>query len=292
MALKIKDSFILFVKGIFMGIADVIPGISGGTIAFITGIYSELIKSIKDVGDFIKEFFEKILKNRGKWKNIFSKLNFAFFIPLILGIWLAFGIGVHFIPQLIQKYPAQVMGLFSGLIISTAFVMLKEEKNNKPIKYIWTFLGLLSGFFISQLTYASTSPTYFFIFLSGIIAICAMILPGISGAYLLLVLGQYEFMLNAIRHIFSEYLYVLAFSAGCVIGLLSFSNLLNYLLKKHKASTILFLVGLMIGALYGPVKTTLISNHDKVFEFAVFLIFGAIIFLIIDFIKLKIQKNS
>jgi len=275
-----------------MGLADVIPGISGGTIAFITGIYSELIKSINDVGDFLRGSIQKITRNKGSWKQIFTKINFTFFIPLILGIWSAFAVGVLFIPELLQQYPSQIMGLFIGLIIATTALLVFEVKQKNFLVYAVGFIGLLIGFFISQITITTTIPSYLFIFFIGALSICAMILPGISGAYILLMFGQYEFMLNVLRNLTQKYWYFVAFTLGAIIGLLSFSKLLNYLLKKHESKTLMFLAGLMLGAMYGPLKTTTSNlSSDKMLYLVLFVVLGILLVVIIEGIKKRITHT-
>lgn len=275
-----------------MGLADVIPGISGGTIAFITGIYYELIKSIKDIGDFLRGSIQKLTQNKGTWKQIFAKINFMFFIPLILGIWSAFAVGVLFIPELLQQYPSQIMGFFTGLVIATTALLILEVKQKNFLVYSMGFMGLLIGFFISQITITTTIPSYLFIFFIGALSICAMILPGISGAYILLMFGQYEFMLTVLRNITQNYWYFVAFTLGAIIGLLSFSKLLNYLLKKHESKTLMFLVGLMLGAMYGPLKaTTEDLPGDKIMYLLLFVFLGVLLVVIIEGIKRKITHK-
>lgn len=293
MKTKAHDIILLYLKGMLMGLADVIPGISGGTIAFITGIYYEFINSIKKIGDFLKEALEKIFKGKGKWKIIIKKINFKFFIPLILGIWSAFAIGVLFIPALLEKYPSEIMGFFAGLIIATTGVLFLEVKHKTKALYMWTIGGIIAGFLISNIPVVSTKPSYLFILLVGALAISAMILPGISGAYILLILGQYEFMLNVIKNVSQQYLYLIFFSIGAAIGLLSFSKLLNYLLKEHEPQTLMFLAGLMLGAIYSPVQKTIVASTSTQITFLIiFAIAGIILVTAIEYVKKKVTHKN
>ena len=222
----------------------------------------------------------------------FKKINFIFFIPLVLGIWSAFAIGVLFIPELLQQYPSQIIGFFTGLIIATTALLVIEVKQKDFLVYSIGFLGLLIGFFISQITITTTIPSYLFIFFVGALSICAMILPGISGAYILLMFGQYEFMLNVLRNLTQKYWYFVAFTSGAIIGLLSFSKLLNYLLSKHESKTLMFLAGLMLGAIYGHIKTTTTNlSGDKILYLVLFVLVGILLVIIIEGIKKRITHK-
>ena len=202
-----KDSPKTFLKGILMGIADIIPGISGGTIALILGIYERLINAIKSISDF------------------------KFLIPLGLGIFTAIIAGSFTIPYLLDTYPAYIFAFFTGLILGSIKIIYKRIKLHKISGFTLGILGFILAFVITGLKLLQINHSYLIIFFSGIIAISAMLLPGISGSYILLVLGQYKFMLTALKDI--NIPYILIFIAGAIIGLIFFSRIISYLLKLH-----------------------------------------------------------
>lgn len=279
-----KENYLLtFLKGILMGIADVIPGVSGGTIAFITGIYDRLIYGIKDVGTYIAEI-PKHLKKKKLFSSFF-KLDFPLFIPLFLGIGLSFIIGSQVMSGLMDKYPAQVYSFFIGLIIASAIVIFKKIKSHKTSEIIFGILGFGLGLFISLMPVASEAgnPSMIFLFFLGMIAICAMILPGISGAYIVLMFGQLKFMYDSIGNIFVMWPYLLVFGIGAVIGILLFSRVLSYLLKNYHSATLYALTGIMLGALIGPVKIASKSaNKNSILISVVLLIVGFALVMLLE----------
>lgn len=224
----------IFFKGLLMGFADIIPGVSGGTIALITGIYERLITAIKNLGFDLK------------------KIDFNLFIPLGLGIIIAFLIGAEILPHLLEQYPAYVFAFFFGLIAASIKIVHKKIKRKTVIELLWGSAALFIAYEVVGLEYFQTEPTYWFIFIAGFIAICAMLLPGVSGSFMLLMMGQYRFMLEALRDL--KWGYIFVFIAGAVVSLLSVSRVLSYLLKNYKSQTMAFLTGLMLGALRLPFK--------------------------------------
>ncbi len=275
-----KETLWLFLKGLCMGAADIVPGVSGGTIAFITGIYDQLIRALKKLGDSIKEF-GKLLTGKSKWKKVWKPIEFKFFIPLALGILLAFGIGSLFIPKLIEHYPAQVFAFFIGLILASAWIVYKHIKKHSLVGIVAIIIGVLFGYWLSTIPPLGGvgTPNPLWITLLGGIAICAMLLPGISGSYLMLIFGRYEFMLEQIRDL--NFLYIGAFGVGAIIGLLLFSRLLAWLLKKYHNITFSALTGIMLGALAKPGTEVLNNWGMPAVTVAVFLI-GMVLVLIID----------
>ncbi len=252
-----KESLIIFLKGIFMGAADVVPGVSGGTIALIVGIYERLINAIKGVNiNFIFSIFGYYFK--GKKRNLekarkeFFSIDFPLFIPLGLGIVIAIICGALIIPYLLHNHPAYIFAFFFGLIIGSIKFVYKKIDNHKIPEYLILFSALVFSFWFTGLEGVSANHSYTAIFFSGMIAICAMLLPGISGSFMLLFLGQYEFMLGVIRNLSEKYLYSITFGVGCVIGILGFSRIISYLLRTHHSKTMAFLVGLMLGSLRIP----------------------------------------
>lgn len=237
-----KQKFTLFLKGIAMGAADVVPGVSGGTIALITGVYEELIESIKSINSkSIKTLFKK------GFLPFWKQINGQFLLFLLAGIFVSVLSLAKIMETLLEKYPIVVWSFFFGLIIASSILVLKDIKKWNIGKIFSLLLGIIIAYFITILSPAETPDEWWFIMLSGAIAICAMILPGISGAFILLLLGKYTFVISAISQLHINVL--ITFGIGAVVGILSFSNLLSYLLKKFHDLTITLLAGFMLGSL-------------------------------------------
>lgn len=280
-----------------MGIADIIPGVSGGTMAFITGIYDRLIFGIKEVGTFIVNI-PKNLRSK-KIVSSFKKIDFALFIPLFLGIGVSFIFGAQIMSKLLIKYPAQIYSFFIGLILASAFLIFKRIKTHSFSSIIFVVFGFLLGLFISLMPISANSdnPSLIFMFFLGMIAICAMILPGISGAYIVLMFGQLTFLYSAIGNIAEYWLFLLVFGIGAIIGLLIFSRILSYLLKEYHSRTLYALIGIMLGALIGPIKLVFAQSEKQSSSFVllgVLTILGIIVVLLIEMIstKKKTTKSS
>lgn len=274
-----ENYFLTFVKGLVMGIADVIPGISGGTMALITGIYDRFIDGLSNIGSFFKDLIAKLFgKNKKKFSKLFvEKVDYKMFIPLLFGTTLAFVIGSLFIPNLIETYPALVYSFFAGLIISSAFLIYKTIKVHSFLGFIFGTLGLVVGFVIATLPVQKigVAPSYPFFMLVGAIAIIAMLLPGISGSYIVLMFGQYHFLLSILSDFSNKWSYFVVFSIGGLIGILGFSKILSYLLKKYHAITMFTLVGIMLGALYRPINDVVqnvSSTQNIAFSILLFLV--------------------
>ncbi len=258
MTRSIKDYALIALKGMGMGAADVVPGVSGGTIAFITGIYEELINSIKAVN--LSSI--KLLLNF-KLKEFWIAINGTFLLSLIIGIALSFMSIAKLIKYLLEQQPILIWSFFFGLIVASAWVIAKKITEWKLRSIIALLLGIGIAYFVTIITPAETPNAYWFLFLSGALAICAMILPGISGAFILLLLGKYEFILNALSSFKLDVIAVVGM--GAAAGLLSFSNLLSWLLKKYHNMTIALLSGFMIGSLnkVWPWKETISTFIDR-----------------------------
>jgi len=234
---------LLALKGVAMGAADVVPGVSGGTIAFITGIYEELISSINE----INLGAIKVLRKEG-FVSFWKHINGTFFILLFSGIAFSVLSLAKIVLYLLETHPVLIWSFFFGLIIASTILVGKTiSKWSNPI-ITFFMLGTLLALYISSIqTVASVDATWY-IFLSGCIAICAMILPGISGSFILVLLGSYHVILGALE---SRQLGIIAvFMAGCLVGILSFARLLKYLFAKFKEVTIAVLTGFMLGSLY------------------------------------------
>ncbi len=237
-----KDYLFLYSKGIAMGCADAVPGVSGGTIAFISGIYEELVSSIRSFnGEALQLLFKYDMKDL--WKHI----NGTFLLILLSGIGTAILSLSRLILYWLKNYPEMLWAFFFGLVVASAIVVSKKVSEwNAPV-IVSGLLGTVTGYCITVVTPAETSVALWFVFLSGMISICAMILPGISGSFILVLLGKYEYVLGAVKNF--DMAVILTFSAGAGIGILSFSHLLNWLLSRFHDLTIAALTGIMIGSL-------------------------------------------
>ena len=221
----IKDYIILVLKGTGMGAADVVPGVSGGTIAFITGIYEELIFSVKSINlNSVK------LLISGKPKKFWISVNGNFLLSVVFGIAISIFSLAKGLKHLLDHYPILVWAFFFGLIVASAIYVSRSIKKWNISTIVAGITGVVVAYFITVLSPAEANTTWWFIFLSGSIAICAMILPGISVSFILVLLGMYKFILEAVGNL--EISIIFIFLLGAAIGIISFSKLLTWLLKK------------------------------------------------------------
>jgi putative membrane protein len=252
-----KTLIVLFFKGMAMGAADVVPGVSGGTIAFITGIYERLIQAIKSVGGNAK------LLLKGQFVLFWKNIDGAFLLCLGAGIAVSFLSLAHLMTYLLDKQPIIVWAFFFGLILASTYFVGKGVKWNGKTILAFALFAFVS-FVITSPENAplGTNSSYWYIFLCGGIAICAMILPGISGSFILVLLGQYYFLLGALKTFDVWTLFV--FLAGAFIGIISFANVLSWLFKHFKMITLASLTGFMFGSLnkIWPWKLELPSGAD------------------------------
>ncbi len=255
---SLKDYVLLFLKGMGMGSADVVPGVSGGTIAFITGIYEEFLDSIKS---FDKDAIQLLLS--GRFVDFWRHINGRFLITLFGGIFLSILSFAKLIHYLLNEHPIELWSFFFGLIIISALLVTRQIKKWSLIVAIAGISGIVIAYFITSATPATTPDNYFFIFLSGAIAICAMILPGISGSFILLILGKYEFIIESVKDM--NILVILVFGIGCAVGLLSFSRFVSWLLRHYHDITVALLAGFMLGSLnkIWPWKETLTTRTNS-----------------------------
>lgn len=236
---------ILFLKAILMGAADIIPGVSGGSIALITGIYDDLIDAIHSVD---KRVVKDILKFR--LLDGIKRIHWHILLPIGLGILTAVFTMAKLMNYLIEEYTLYTWSLFFGLILSSAYVISKQYKLTS-IRILNILIGGIFSFVVVGLVPVNTPNTLWFLFLSGVIGICAMILPGISGAFLLLILGKYHYITEIIKNPFSaeHILIITVFALGCLVGIISFSRLLKRILNRWHSPTMAFLTGMMLGSL-------------------------------------------
>jgi len=239
-----------------MGICDLIPGISGGTIAFITGIYTRLIDAVKNISPkLIYDIFTyPINKKSGSLKEGIKKLDLIFLLTLVLGIISAFLTGSRIIKFLLQEYYAYTLSFFIGLILVSSKTIFDHIQEHNTKNFALCFLGFILGLMTSIVGHLTVRPSLGYVFLGGFCAVSAMFLPGISGAFILLIMGLYEFMINVLNDIRNNISYLLVFIAGALLGAFSISRVISFLFKKNKCSTLYMLLGLVIGALSNPLR--------------------------------------
>lgn len=239
-----------------MGICDLIPGISGGTIAFITGIYTRLINAVKSFSP--KLIYDivtyPINRKSDRLKEDIKKLDLIFLLILMLGIMSAFLIGSRIIKFLLREYIAYTLSFFIGLILASSKTIFEHIENHNIKNVLFCLLGLILGLLSSMLVPLTVGPSLGYVLLGGFCAVNAMFLPGISGAFILLIMGLYEFMVNVLNDIRNNISYFLVFIAGAILGAFTISRIISFLFKKNKCRTLYTLLGLVIGALATPVK--------------------------------------
>ena len=238
------------IKGACMGAADVIPGVSGGTIAFIMGIYDEFVGSLASINmEAVKLLFS------GKFKAFWKHINGSFLLSLVIGIGISVVALAGIMQYLLANKPIQTWAFFFGLIVASSIFIIRGISGWKLREVLFLVFGVVLGVTICTLSPTQTPDGLWFIFLSGAIAICAMILPGISGSFILLILGKYQYIMGVISDLVSgvnigqNILIIGALGIGAVIGILSFSKLLHWLLARWQKETMIVLAGFIIGSL-------------------------------------------
>ncbi len=290
-------------KGACMGAADVIPGVSGGTIAFLMGIYEELLHSIKSVnGEALKLLFT------GKIAAFWKHINGSFLLSLGAGILFSVFSLARLMKYLLEFHPVPLWSFFFGLILASAIYILKGLDKWSFQNILSLMAGVAMAAFICLASPAQTPDALWFVCLCGAIAICAMILPGISGSFILLLMGKYAFIMNAVTEMNIAVLAV--FAVGCAVGIISFSHVLSWLLKKYYMLTIALLSGFMIGSLLKvwpwkvpgaeagfdypatPGDFAQVTGADpQVFTAVAFMLLGLSIVLVIEFVAAKGAKK-
>lgn len=239
---NLKDYGLLVLKGMGMGAADVVPGVSGGTIAFIVGIYEELIDSIKSINaSSLKLLFT------GKIGAFWRAINGSFLLSIVSGIGISIFSLAKLITYLLVYHPILVWAFFFGLVLASTWFVSKDIRRWNWKTVLSFIVGALAAYYITVATPAETPTNLFFIFLCGAIAICAMILPGISGSFILVLLGKYFYIMEAVKTF--NIPVMLIFMAGAALGITSFSRILSYALRKFHDVTIAVLGGFMLGSL-------------------------------------------
>lgn len=253
---SIKEAAALAVKGLCMGAADVVPGVSGGTVALITGIYSQFVQALKSIDSRALKYAIGM-----NLKGALARVHLRFLATLLFGIGVAIISLARLMNYLLNHQPVFTWSLFFGLIAASILVVGRRVNGWLGSAGFGFLLGVIAATIIVNIIPFATPNTPYFIFLCGMVAICAMILPGISGAFILLILGKYEFVTAALKNPFlpENLIIIFVFCCGCGIGLLGFSRLLNYLLQRYANGTLAFLTGLMAGSVQKiwPWKETL-----------------------------------
>ncbi|MDO5981814.1 DUF368 domain-containing protein [Flavivirga spongiicola] len=239
---RLTDYLIISLKGLAMGAADAVPGVSGGTIAFISGIYEELISSISNINvSLFKTLFAKGLK------AFWAQLNGNFLLALASGIIISFVSFMKLAKYLLENHPVLIWSFFFGLIVASIYFIGKQISKWNILVIVALIIGAGIAFYITRLPALATNESPLFLFFAGAIAICAMILPGISGSFILIILGAYKTLSDAIHDM--DIKKILIFAGGAIVGLLSFSHVLKWLFKHYHNITLALLTGFIFGSL-------------------------------------------
>lgn len=239
----LKEYASLTLRGMAMGAADIVPGVSGGTMAFILGIYEELLHSIRTIGrpEFLRAVF------RLRIKEVFQLLNWPFLAAVGLGIFISILTLSGMLEWLLVNQPVYIWSFFFGLVLASVFTVSVRVGRWTPTAFLLLALGAVIAYWIVGLVPAQTPNAWWFLLLSGALASCAMILPGISGAFILVILGKYQYVLSAVNN--RDVVTIGLIAVGAAIGLVTFSQVLSWLFKRYHDLTVAVLIGLMVGSL-------------------------------------------
>lgn len=272
------------IKGACMGAADVIPGVSGGTIAFIMGIYDEFVGSIARIdATAVKMLFS------GRIRDFWKHINGTFLLSLVLGIGVSVVALAGLMQTLLTNYPIQTWAFFFGLIVASSIFILRGISDWRIRDFGFLAMGLLLGVVVCTLSPTQTPDDLWFIFLSGALAICAMILPGISGSFILLILGKYQYIMGVITNVVSgvdmgrNLLILGVFMVGAVVGILGFSKFLHWLLARWHRTTLIVLAGFIIGSLVKVWPWSNVEAMEQVSRCGGYLWGWALLFAVIGF---------
>ena len=241
-----REIISLFIKGIFMGIANMIPGVSGGTMALITGIYQDVLQAIRSFDLETLRFMARL-----EFKQALATVHLRFLIVLICGIGLSILSLAHFMNYVLNDHPVFTYSFFFGLILASIAVMALQTSKWVGSGGVSFVLGTVGAYLFVGLIPVSTPDAWWFIFLAGAITICTMILPGLSGAFLLLIIGKYEYITSALKNPFDlqNFIILSIFGLGCIVGIIAFSRVLTVLFNKFENTTMAALTGIMCGSL-------------------------------------------
>jgi putative membrane protein len=288
-----------FIKGFLMGICDIIPGISGGTIAFLTGIYQRLINSVKSFSfvlfyDLIIFLFSRKKSNVKKLKREIKDLDMGFLFTVLLGILTAIFLASRIILYLLESHYILTMSFFIGLIFASSIIIYSHIKNHNMTNIFIGLLGL--GFIIIIMFFRPIeieSPGLFYIYIGGFIAIGAMFLPGISGAFILLIMGLYAHIIGYLSNLRESLSEIFVFAAGVITGAMFFSRFIHFLFEKSKCKTLYFLLGLVIGSLFIPLREIIVKVDRNTLDIGLsvlFFLFGLLLVIVVELLNKK-KKN-
>lgn len=288
-----REYLSLFLTGLGMGAADTVPGVSGGTVAFVRGIYGDLLNAIKS---FNLELLKKVL--RFDVKGVLEHVPWRFLLTLGGGILLAIFSLARLVSWLLENQRVFLFAFFFGLVVASAIAVAGKLKQWTPLNILWLIVGGVAAFIIVGLVPSELPHDPVTVFFSGFVAIMAMILPGISGSSILLILGQYEYILNSVRDFNLPPVIILG--AGCIVGIAIFSRILSWFLRKFEQSTIALLIGFVVGSLravwpWQQENTVIVEGIEEVYrtaimpelgsgEFGIAVVIAVIGFLVVSFI--------
>ncbi|MFW6334747.1 MAG: DUF368 domain-containing protein [Desulfosalsimonas sp.] len=240
------SALLLAAKGAFMGAADTVPGVSGGTIALITGIYEDLLSAVKSVNWTALSRLARL-----DFKGAAAEIHMRFLLCLFSGIGIAVISLAQLMSYLLENHPVPTWSLFFGLIAASVWAVGRRVDHRSAAAACAFLTGAAGAYFIVGLVPAQTPETHLFVFFSGALAVCAMILPGLSGAFILLILGKYEFIVSVLKNPLdpAELSVLAVFAAGCALGLAGFSRVLKFLLDRYHNAALACLTGLMVGSM-------------------------------------------
>jgi len=309
---SLKEYLFICLKGMGMGAADIVPGVSGGTIALITGVYEELLSSLKGLTP------AALLELKNGVPAFWRHINGNFLLALFTGVLVSIKTLATGVSWALENHPLLVWGAFSGLIAASLFVLARQQNRWKVLQFVLFILGAVFVVFIAEARPTQVTDAGWMLFLGGFIAICAMILPGISGSFILLLLGLYSVFLGVIESF--DIVGLLTIATGCICGLLVFSRFLSWLLDRWYDSTLAVMLGFLLGSLYvtwpwKAVVETYIDRHGELvplvqqnvlpaaFEQAqgqsaqliavlISALFGVVLVLLIDWLSNKNEKKT
>jgi putative membrane protein len=237
-----KDYLVLSAKGFCMGASDVVPGVSGGTMAFILGIYDELIYAIRSFDLKCLQLFFTL-----KPRDLLNRISWQFLLAIVIGILTAVFSLARVLAWLLENRPVLIWSFFFGLVLASVLIVSRRIGQWKPKILVLLAGGIIGTYYLVGLVPVSTPNAWWFLLLSGGVAICAMILPGISGSFILVLLGKYKYVLDAVNQ--RDFLVLLLVGSGAVLGIVAFSRILGWFLKRYHDPTVAVLTGLMLGSL-------------------------------------------
>lgn len=237
---------LLFLKGVFMGAANIIPGVSGGTIALITGIYAELLQAIRSFDLNTIRFLKRF-----ELKQALNTLHLRFLVIIGAGVALSILSLAHIMTFVFTRFPVHTWSLFFGLLLASILVMAVKIRNWIGSGGLALFGGTVLAYFFVAMIPVTTPDAWWFILIAGMVVICTMILPGLSGSFLLLILGKYEYIIGALKQPFipENFLILLIFGVGCVVGIMAFTRVISIMLEKFENATMAVLTGIMCGSM-------------------------------------------